>query len=89
MRQVWYMASKLEAQEDYVPKHGAKQRKTWYIGRLGIVPHNPSGHNHKVPTSTLTEERSGTVDVSKHHSFARAWIITDLRAQNILILIES
>ena len=56
------MARKLEAQEDYVPKHGIKQTKTWYISRLGVVPHNPSGHNHQVSTSTILEGRPGTVD---------------------------
>ena len=58
VRQVRNMASKLESQEDYIPKHGLSQTKTWYISRLGVVPHKP-GFNYQAPAS---QDRATTVD---------------------------
>ncbi|KAI1003416.1 hypothetical protein K3495_g4791 [Podosphaera aphanis] len=31
------MAGKLESREDYLPRHGIRQTKTWYISRMGKI----------------------------------------------------
>lgn len=65
VRQVRNMASKLESQEDYIPKHGPRQTETWFISRLGVMPHNSNHKQHEL-LSAPTQGRPEVVDADVH-----------------------
>ena len=53
VKQVKSIAGKLEAKDDYVPRHGPKYTKTWFIDRVGNVLHNSESDRGKTVRSAL------------------------------------
>ncbi|KAI0990745.1 hypothetical protein K3495_g17442, partial [Podosphaera aphanis] len=54
VKEVRTISGKLESRENYVPKRGPKQTKTWYISRLGNAPSNVESAPY-IPQSTYHE----------------------------------
>ena len=51
VNQVRRVANKLEAKEDFLPKRGPRQTKTWYISKSGTVPQLSHTESFTSPTS--------------------------------------
>ncbi|KAI1007826.1 hypothetical protein K3495_g396 [Podosphaera aphanis] len=86
------ISGKLESRENYVPKHGPKQTKTWYISRLGNAPSNvesatyiPQSIRHETPPLPVQDADGDTLTsgINGVSSSTIAAIINAANSQNI------